>query len=55
MLVHDLHQQSDLERHPETLFSDGAVHGGLWRSAYEPRSVLGLAAAAGLVRRTKPV
>ncbi len=55
LLVHDLYQQPDLERHPEALFSDGAVHGGLWRSAYEPRSVLGLAAAAGLVRRTKPV
>ena len=24
-----------------------AVHGGLWRAAYEPRSVLGLAAALG--------
>ena len=55
MLVHDLHQQPDLERHPEALFSDGAVHGGLWRSAYEPRSVLGLAAVAGLVRGTKSI
>jgi hypothetical protein len=53
LLVHDLHQQPDAERHPEALFSEGAVHGGLWRSAYEPRSVLGLAALAGLgARRT---
>jgi hypothetical protein len=51
LLVHDLHQQPDAERHPEALFSDGAVHGGLWRSAYEPRSVLGLAAVTGLVSR----
>ena len=38
MLVHDLHQQPDLERHPEALFSDGAVHGGLWRSAVRARA-----------------
>jgi hypothetical protein len=51
LLVHDLHQQPDAERHPEALFSDGAVHGGLWRSAYAPRSVLGLAALTGLAAR----
>jgi len=50
MLVHDLHQTPSRDRHPETLFSDGAAHGGLWRAAYEPRSVLGLAALSGLPR-----
>ena len=28
--------------------ADGAVHGGLWRNAYEPRSALGLAALLGV-------
>ena len=50
LLVHDLHHSADRERPPEALFSDGAAHGGLWRCAYEPRSVLGLAALAGLPR-----
>ncbi len=50
MLVHDLHQPSSRDPHPEALFSDGAAHGGLWRVAYEPRSVLGVAALSGLHR-----
>jgi hypothetical protein len=33
------------------LFADAANHGGLWRSAYEPRSVLSLAAVLGLFVR----
>lgn len=51
LLVHDL-------RNPETMptatgdgieaFADRAVHGGLWRSAYAPRSVLGIAALLGM-------
>ena len=48
LLVYDLHQEPVRRSHPETLFSDGAAHGGLWRAAYEPRSVLGLAALVGL-------
>jgi hypothetical protein len=48
LLVHDLHQPSPQERHPEMLFSEGAAHGGLWRAAYQPRSVLGVAALTGL-------
>ncbi len=48
LLVHDLHQPPPAERHPEMLFSEGAAHGGLWRAAYQPRSVLGIAALAGL-------
>jgi hypothetical protein len=48
MLVYDLHQACAAPGRSEALFSEGAAHGGLWRAAYEPRSVLGLAAAAGL-------
>jgi hypothetical protein len=48
LLVYDLHQPRAAPGRSETLFSEGAAHGGLWRAAYEPRSVLGLAAAAGL-------
>ena len=52
MLVHDLHRAADApqDRHPEALFVEGAAHGGLWRTPYEPRSVLPLAALAGLPR-----
>jgi len=50
LLVHDLHRPDDAPEHPEALFSDQAAHGGLWRAAYEPRSVLGVAAVAGLPR-----
>ena len=48
MLVHDLHRPGRTGGHPEALFSDSAAHGGLWRAAYEPRSVLGFAAFVGL-------
>jgi hypothetical protein len=48
LLVHDLHESPAEDRHPEMLFSDGAAHGGLWRAAYQPRSVLGVAALTGL-------
>lgn len=53
LLVHDLwHQQSvadpsvPLENEMD-LFVTGAVHGGIWRAPYEPRSVLGFAAMTG--------
>lgn len=36
---------------PMDLFADAANHGGLWRAAYEPRSVLSLAAVLGLFVR----
>ena len=36
---------------PMDLFADAANHGGLWRTAYEPRSVLSLAAVLGLFVR----
>jgi hypothetical protein len=48
MLVHDLNNPAPASAEPERLFSDGAAHGGLWRAAYEPRSVLGFAAVTGL-------
>ena len=48
LLVHDLHQPLPGYANPESLFSDQAAHGGLWRRGYEPRSVLGLAAVSGL-------
>jgi hypothetical protein len=34
--------------HPLELFVESAVHGGLWRNAFQPRSVLPLAAVLGL-------
>ena len=57
LLVHDLRASGAAARpdtqldHPYDLFVDGAAHGGLWTSAYAPRSVLPLAAAFGLVKR----
>lgn len=54
MLVHDLHAPVSRPAHPEALFADNAAHGGLWRAGYEPRSVLGLAALAGLPRALRP-
>lgn len=57
MLVHDLrnpsssaHPGSSLE-HPLDLFVDGANPGGMWRSAYEPNSVMTAAALAGMFER----
>ncbi len=48
LLVHDLHTGGgpahDLPWQDEAY---GAVHGGLWRAAYAPRSALGLAALLG--------
>jgi hypothetical protein len=57
LLVHDLRSTSSLARpdadlaHPDDAWSHQAAHGGLWRSAYAPRSVLGIAAALGIVTR----
>lgn len=55
MLVHDLRNPKSVAN-PETplvnpmdLYASGALHGGLWRSAYTPRSVLGVAAVLGLL------
>jgi hypothetical protein len=57
LLVHDVRNPGALSNpetpidHPFELFAQGAVHGGLWRSPYEPRSVLPLALLIGLVKR----
>jgi hypothetical protein len=48
LLVHDLRVQAPPPANPDDLFVASAAHGGLWRVAYSPRSVLGLAAVAGL-------
>ena len=48
LLVHDLHEPAMARGNPEVLFSDNAAHSGLWRAAYQPRSVLGIAALSGL-------
>jgi hypothetical protein len=57
LLVHDLRNPAATSNpsvpiaHPMQLFVDGACHGGLWRSEYAARSVLGLAAVAGMFER----
>lgn len=54
MLVHDLRNPlaaanpSMPLNNPMDLFVVGANHGGLWRAAYAPRSVLGIAAVLGM-------
>ncbi len=48
LLVHDLHTGGGpAHEHPWQDEAYAAVHGGLWRSAYGPRSALGLAALLG--------
>lgn len=57
LLVHDLRNPESSANpevalpHPMHLFIDGACHGGLWRSPYAARSVLGFAAVAGMFER----
>jgi hypothetical protein len=57
LLVHDLRNPRAVASpavrlsHPLELFWQGANHGGLWRTAFAPRSVLGLAVLAGMVQR----
>lgn len=54
MLVHDLRNPESAANpdvslgNPMDLFSSAANHGGLWTTGYEPRSVLGFAAALGM-------
>ena len=58
MLVHDLHHGSSVATvdddgggtQTEHDLTDGAAHSGLWRTAWEPRSALGVAVAAGAPR-----
>ena len=52
LLVHDLHTDGGPgHAHPWQDEAYAAVHGGLWRRPYAPRSALGLAALLGLRRR----
>jgi hypothetical protein len=53
LLVRDLREGGSppLSEHPYDLHAEGAAHGGIWRLPYEPRSVLPLAVARGLLRR----
>ncbi|NNM47283.1 hypothetical protein [Knoellia koreensis] len=48
LLVHDLRTGPRPEQTPWRAEADEAVHGGLWRTAYDPRSALGLAVVLGL-------
>lgn len=54
LLVHDLRNPIAAANpsvplsNPMDLFAAAANHGGLWRTAYEPRSVLGIAAVLGM-------
>ena len=55
LLIHDLRNNNcpaapdTTLSHPLDLFMDEAVHGGLWRAGFKPRSVLGIAAIRGLM------
>ncbi len=55
LLVHDLRNPAALAdprtpvENPMDLYTRNATHGGLWRAAYTPRSVLGIAAMLGVV------
>ena len=57
MLVHDLRNPASSAnpgtslQHPLDHFVDGANPGGMWRSPYEPNSVMSAAAVAGLFER----
>jgi hypothetical protein len=47
LLVHDLYATGPANEHPWQDEAYAAAHGGLWRTAYAPRSALGLAALLG--------
>ena len=57
LLVHDLRSSTSFARpdadlkHPDDAWAIQAAHAGLWTSAYAPRSVLGIAAALGMIVR----
>jgi hypothetical protein len=55
LLVHDLHTGGGgpAQAHPWQDEARAAAHGGLWRSAYAPRSALGLAALLGYLAARK--
>ncbi len=57
LLLHDLRNPAAVANpevpleHPLQLVWQGANHGGLWRTAWRPRSVLGVAVVLGMVQR----
>jgi hypothetical protein len=51
LLVRDLNTAPARRAHPWQDEAYAAVHGGLWRTAYAPRSVLGFALVLGALRR----
>ena len=57
LLVRDLRDPASLSNpevavsNPMDLFADAAVHGGFWRTPYDPRSVLGVAAVIGMLEQ----
>lgn len=51
LLVHDLFGKREPHEHPWEDEAYRAAHGGLWRAAYDPKSVLGLAALFGIAHR----
>ncbi|PRZ41894.1 hypothetical protein CLV47_10720 [Antricoccus suffuscus] len=48
LLIHDLYSGTPSPQDPWRAEADNAVHGGLWRGPYSPRSALGIAAALGI-------
>ena len=53
LLVHDLHTGRPAAEHPWQDEAHAAAHGGLWRTAYAPRSALSLAALLGYAAARK--
>lgn len=54
MLIHDLRNPASGQEaihNPVELFWHGALHGGIWRNPYAPRSALSAAVLVGLPRR----
>ncbi len=54
LLVHDLLADLPTGAHPWELEADQAIHGGLWRAPYAPRSALPLAAIGGYPATGRP-
>jgi hypothetical protein len=59
LLVHDI-RNSKAASHPDTtldhpfdLFVQGAIHGGIWRLPYQPRSILPIGLIGGSMKRKK--
>jgi hypothetical protein len=55
LLVHDLHAGRPAAEHPWQDEAHAAAHGGLWRTAYAPRSALTLAALLGYAAARRPL